>query len=148
MARNSKNNIIWLVEMPIFTFNSTSHMIFCIAQKMNVLLCCLQKPCEISMTHTVWLIRFILYNFLKHSRTDSSKRTVRKCPVLYNISTFAVVDDITWLLRHHDVIDAIIHPSLLILFFRNFQKAYFCTDWNSWLVQKMIFQNPVSVLPL
>jgi len=138
MARNSKN-IIRLVEISKFSMNSRNHMIIFIAQKLNVLLRCLQKPCEISMTHTVWLIRFILYNFLKHSRTDSSKRTVRKCLVLYKISTFAVVDDITWLLRHHDVINAIIHPSLLILFFRNFQKAYFCTDWNSWLVKKKWF---------
>ena len=106
------------------------------------------------MTHTVWLITyasqdswviwFILYNFLKHSRTDSSKRTVRN--VLSR--TFAVVNNyvmITSSWCQYDVITAIIHPSLLILF-PKFQKAYFCTDWNSWLVQKLIFQKIRKIL--
>jgi len=145
MARNSKN-IIRLVENTDIRieFDIPYDNFHCSKIECTIML----FTKAMSMTHTVWLIRFVLYNFLKHSRTDSSKRTVRRCPRTCPVQNqyicsrcwYYVIITSSW--RHQR------YYSLLILFFRNFQKAYFCTDWNSWLVQKMIFQNPVSVLPL
>ena len=140
MARNSKN-IIRLVENTDIRnqFDEPYDILHCSKIECTITLftkAMWNKYDSHCMTHTIHTLQlpqtFAYWQF----KTDCPEMS---CPVQYQYICsrwwYYVIITSSW--RHRRYYSSFIaHP-----FFRNFQKAYFCTDWNSWLVQKMIFSK-------
>ena len=139
MARNSKN-IIRLVENTDIRnqFDEPYDILHCSKIECTITLftkAMWNKYDSHCMTHTIHTLQlpqtFAYWQF----KTDCPEMS---CPVQYQYICsrwwYYVIITSSW--RHRRYYSSFIaHP-----FFRNFQKAYFCTDWNSWLVQKWFFK--------